>query len=77
VEWITLKQTGALWEAEMMQQILEAQGIPARILSQGLQAHFGSGTPALLQVRSRDRWTALLLLSPVEEEAAEGSSELR
>ncbi|MBE9101391.1 putative signal transducing protein [Vacuolonema iberomarrocanum] len=73
MEWITLKQTSALWEAEMMQQILEAQGIPARILSQGLQSHFGSGAPALLQVRSRDRWTALLLLSPLEEEATEGS----
>lgn len=72
MEWITLKETSTLWEAELMQQMLEAQGIPARILNQGLQAHFGSGTPALLQVRSRDRWTALLLLSPVEEEASEG-----
>ncbi|MBD1914011.1 MULTISPECIES: DUF2007 domain-containing protein [unclassified Leptolyngbya] len=73
MNWITLKTTSSLWEAEMMQQMLEAHGIPARVLSRGLQPHFGCGAPAVLEVRSRDQWTALLLLSPLEEEATEGS----
>lgn len=51
----------------MMQQILAAHEIPARVIHQGISPHFGCGTPAALQVRSQDQWTALLLLSPIDE----------
>lgn len=50
-----------------MQQMLTAHEIPARVVSQGIAAHFGCGVPAALQVCLQDRWTALLLLSPLEE----------
>jgi hypothetical protein len=55
----------------MMQQILAAHDIPSRIVNQGVAPHFGCGIPALLEVRQRDRWTALLLLSPLDDEAAQ------
>lgn len=67
VSWITLKTTSLRWEAELMQQILEAHDIPARIVDLGASPYFGMGSPAALQVRVSDRWTALLLLSPVDE----------
>jgi len=51
-----------------MQQLLSAQDIPVRVVYQGIASHFGCGTPAAVQVRPQDRWTALLLLSPVEDE---------
>lgn len=51
-----------------MYQILTAHQIPARIVDLGIASYFGSGSPAALQVPSRDLWTALLLLSPIEEE---------
>lgn len=54
-----------------MQQMLVAHDIPARVVSQGIAAHFGCGVPAALQVRPQDRWTALLLLSPLEENIEE------
>ena len=73
--WITLKTTHARWEAELMQQILAAHHIPTRILDLGVASYFGTGSPAALQVRPEDRWTALLLLSPLEEEQA-GEQEL-
>ncbi|MBF2088708.1 MAG: hypothetical protein IGR80_03750 [Synechococcales cyanobacterium K44_A2020_017] len=66
--WITLKTTGTRWEADLMHQILTAHQIPSRVLNQGIAPHFGCSTPAVLQVRVQDQWTALLLLSPVEEE---------
>jgi hypothetical protein len=71
VSWITIRTTGTRWEAEWMQQILAAHEIPARVVSQGIAAHFGCGVPASLQVRSQDQWTALLLLSPLEENLEE------
>ncbi|HIK54835.1 MAG TPA: hypothetical protein IGS37_06700 [Synechococcales cyanobacterium M55_K2018_004] len=71
--WITLKTTNTTWEAEMMQQMLVAHAIPARVVSHGVPVHFGLSSPAALQVRAQDRWTALLLLSPLEEEVAECS----
>jgi hypothetical protein len=67
VNWITLKTTDNRWEAEMMQQMLAAHEIPARVIQQGVLPHFGCSTPAALQVRPQDQWTALLLLSPIEE----------
>jgi hypothetical protein len=54
-----------------MQQMLAAHEIPARVVSQGIAAHFGCGVPAALQVRPQDQWTALLLLSPLEENIEE------
>jgi len=70
VSWITLKTTRVRWEAELMQQILAAHQIPTRIIDLGIASYMGTGSPAALQVRSSDRWTALLLLSPLEEEQA-------
>jgi hypothetical protein len=54
-----------------MQQMLAAHEIPARIVNQSAP-HFGCGIPAALQVRSQDQWTALLLLSPIEDPELEG-----
>ncbi|GET40565.1 putative signal transducing protein [Microseira wollei] len=68
MSWITLLTTSKRWEAELMQQILAAHEIPSRILDLGMASYLGSGAFAALQVRPEDRWTALLLLSPVEEE---------
>ncbi len=67
VSWVTLRTTNARWEAELMQQILASHEIPSRVIAVGASACFLTGTAAL-QVRPQDRWTALLLLSPVEEE---------
>ncbi|MBE9016468.1 hypothetical protein C7B79_34720 [Chroococcidiopsis cubana CCALA 043] len=68
MNWMTLRTTSWRWEAELMQQLLEAHGIPTRILDLGSTSYFGAGSPAALQVYAKDRWTALLLLSPIEEE---------
>jgi hypothetical protein len=68
VTWITLLTTSTLWEAEMMQQLLAAHNVPARVIDLGVKSYLGSGTPAALQVHSQDKWIALLLLSPPEEE---------
>lgn len=67
MSWITLKTTKARWEAELMQQILIAYDIPSRVLNIGAGVYYGQGNQAALQVRSKDRWTALLLLSPPED----------
>jgi hypothetical protein len=68
VTWITVRTTDHRWEAELMQQMLTAQGIPNRVIAQGSTAYPGCGLSAALQVPLQDQWTALLLLSPVEEE---------
>jgi hypothetical protein len=67
VSWITLKTTQARWEAELMQQMLAAHEIPSRVVDIGVGIYCGQGSQASLQVRSQDRWTALLLLSPPED----------
>jgi len=67
VAWITLKTTGTRWEADLMQQILAAQQIAGRVVDLGASPYLGLGCAAALQVRPEDRWTALLLLSPIEE----------
>lgn len=54
-----------------MQQILTAHEIPVRILDLGIAPYFGALSPTALQVPSEAQWTALLLLSPIEEEPAE------
>jgi hypothetical protein len=73
ITWVTLKTTNARWEAELMQQVLAAHDIPSRIIDLGIPSYFGAGSPAALQVRSQDRWTALLLLSFPEEDPQEAS----
>ncbi len=51
-----------------MQQILLAHQIQSRIMDLGSVPYLGLGSPAALQVQSSDRWTATLLLSPIEED---------
>jgi hypothetical protein len=50
-----------------MQQILNAYEIPCRVLNVGAGIYCGDGSQAALQVRAKDQWTALLLLSPPED----------
>lgn len=52
----------------MLGQMLESYSIPNRVLDIGLGLYFGQGSQAALQVRSQDQWTALLLLSPPEDD---------
>lgn len=54
-----------------MQQLLASHDIPSRIFDRGGASYFGAGSRAVVQVRSEDKWTALLLLSSPEEEQAE------
>lgn len=67
MSWITVRTTATRWEAELMQQILLAQDIPARIVDLGATVYLGVGSPTALQVQVADRWTALLLLSSMED----------
>ncbi|MDY6785718.1 MAG: hypothetical protein SW833_24745 [Cyanobacteriota bacterium] len=67
MSWITLRTTSARWEAELMQQLLSSHNIPSRVLNLGASSCFISGQ-SVLQVLPQDKWTALLLLSPVEED---------
>ncbi len=69
--WITLLTTSTRWEAELIEQILIAHDIPVKLIDLGMVAYFGSGSPAAVQVLLQDKWTALLLLSPLEEEQAD------
>ncbi|HAC66291.1 MAG TPA: hypothetical protein DCF68_22835 [Cyanothece sp. UBA12306] len=68
MSWITVRTTRARWEAELMQQMLGAYDIPSRVIDIGLGVYCGQGSQAALQVRPCDQWTALLLLSPPEED---------
>ena len=65
--WITIRTTNARWEAELMQQILSSYQVQSRVIDIGPGVYSGQGSQAALQVRLQDQWTALLLLSPVEE----------
>ena len=49
-----------------MEQMLAAHDIPSRVIDIGIGFYFGQGNQAALQVRSKDKWTALLLLSTPE-----------
>lgn len=69
--WIALRTTSTRWEADLMQQLLAAHDIPTRVVNIGGGAYFGQGSPATLQVRPQDRWTAMLLLSTPEEDEPE------
>ena len=68
MSWITLTTTSFRWEAELMQQILAAHQIPARIVDLGVASYLGAGSATALQVLPEDRPTALLLISPIEEQ---------
>jgi hypothetical protein len=58
-----------------MAQVLLDHQIPARIVDLGATSYLGAGSPAALQVRAEDQWTALLLLSPVDEAIDEAEAE--
>ncbi len=75
VYWITLKTASTRWEAELMEQVLLAHDIPARILDLGAMSYFGVGSPTALQVRPEDQWMALLLLSEIDEESTESEAD--
>ncbi|KKJ01438.1 putative signal transducing protein [Prochlorothrix hollandica] len=66
--WITIRTTPNRWEAELVQQMLDAQDIPSRIIDLGAPTYLCVGGPTAVQVLSQDRWTALLLLSTPEGE---------
>ena len=68
MSWITIRTTKSRWEAELMQQMLAAYDIPSRVIDIGVGFYFGQNSQAALQVRSEEKWTALLLLSPLEDD---------
>ncbi|MEG4420273.1 hypothetical protein QUA70_17035 [Microcoleus sp. LAD1_D5] len=68
MSWITLTTTSFRWEAELMQQLLAAHEIPARIVDLGIASYFGAGSATALQVLPEHQQTAWLLISPVEED---------
>ncbi|MGL5060505.1 MAG: hypothetical protein ACRC62_11050 [Microcoleus sp.] len=68
MSWITLTTTSFRWEAELMEQILAAYQIPARIVDLGVASYLGAGSAAALQVLPQDRETALLLIGPIEKD---------
>ncbi|BBD55114.1 MULTISPECIES: hypothetical protein [Planktothrix] len=65
---VNIHTTALRWEAEFMQQVLEAQDIPTRVIDLGVSSSLGMGSPVGLQVPLAHRWEALLLLSPIDEE---------
>ncbi|MCZ8189872.1 MAG: hypothetical protein O9326_09090 [Microcystis sp. LE19-338.1B] len=67
MSWITVRTTPSRWEADWLQEMLKAHDIPSRVIAIGPGIYCGHGHQAALQVRPQDRWTALLLLSPLEE----------
>ncbi|MGI0489319.1 hypothetical protein ACN4EK_28225 [Pantanalinema rosaneae CENA516] len=71
MSWITLRTTSTRWEAELMQQVLTSHEIASRIVDLGVSSYMGYGCPAALQVLPDDRWTALLLLSPIGDDTSE------
>lgn len=68
VSWTTIKTTWTRWEAELMEQLLTAHGIPSRVVALGIGVYLGQGSQAALQVQPQDQQTALELLSSLEEE---------
>lgn len=67
--WVTVRNTGLRWEAELLQQVLIAHHIPARVVALGIGFYMGQGSPAALQVPTDDAQTALNLLEPMAETA--------
>ena len=68
MSWITLKTTSFRWEAELMQQLLAAHQIPARIVDLGIASYLGAGSSTALQVLPEHQRTASLLISLIEED---------
>ena len=68
MSWITLKTTSFRWEAELMQQLLAAHQIPARIVDFGIASYLGAGSATALQVLPEHHPSASLLISPIEED---------
>jgi hypothetical protein len=66
VTWITLKTMPFRWEAELSQQLLESQGIAARLVDLGLSAYLGVGSLTALQVQAHSYQSALDLLTAFE-----------
>jgi hypothetical protein len=71
VSWITIRTTSTRWEAELIEQLLTAQEIPTRLLDCGVVSYLGMGSPTAVQVSLEHRWSALLLLSEIEETSDE------
>lgn len=69
MSWITLRTTSFRWEAELMQQLLAAHQIPARIVDLGIASYLGAGSATALQVQPQDEWAASLLISPIESDS--------
>ena len=71
MSWITLTTTSFRWEAELMQQLLAAHEIPARIVDLGIASYLGAGSATALQVLPEHQQTALILISPIEEDKSQ------
>ncbi|MDJ1185003.1 putative signal transducing protein [Roseofilum casamattae] len=71
MSWITIRTTSSRWEAELIEQLLADRDIPARLLDYGAMAYLGMGSPTTVQVPLECRWSALLLLSQIEESSPE------
>ncbi len=69
VSWITVRTASFRWEAELLQQMLAAYGIPSRIVDLGVMSYMGLGSPAALQVQPDDQATTSTLLALWEEES--------
>jgi hypothetical protein len=68
VSWVTLKTTPYRWEADLITQILTAHEIPVQVLNcTGLPCLGGQGE-MVIRVPVSERWTALLLVSPTDED---------
>ena len=71
MSWITIRTTASRWEAELIEQLLADRDIPTRLLDYGAVAYLGMGSPTVVQVPVDCRWSALLLLSEIEESPPE------
>jgi hypothetical protein len=54
-----------------MQQLLAAHEIPARIVDLGIASYLGAGSATALQVLPEHQQTALILISPIEEDKSQ------
>lgn len=72
VAWVTLKQTQHRWEADLIAGILTAHHIPVQVLNcSGLPCLSGGAGSATIRVPASERWSAWLLISPVEDGVAD------
>ncbi|WP_146141152.1 hypothetical protein [Stenomitos frigidus] len=67
LRWATVKTTSLRWEAELMEQVLAAHEVPARIIDLGIESYMGQGSLAALQVHAEDEQFAIQLLSVINE----------